>query len=370
MVKFQHALLFLLARCTQSRNIVITSDGIALATDARGSKSLITYDALDDQETAHSFGSSLPNNVNGFDDVAVDPNAIARDSTTAFAIDANSGIVCSFNLRERNNSRGVSLDLIGCTTQGVDTSPFVGIAAMGGTVVVSGGVGGASIFTYDEDTGVLSDRATIRNKNLGDIGYPDVTLVTPEIAAFSADVEEGFGVVVTSIDIDSESLTRDRVFPTEDSVEFDFIIQPSNFPLTSSVYFQNDSGKNYLYVANGGITVQDPQTNGNPTVVDVAPNGFKALNVDVNSERAVAVFGGVIQRRRRTSSAYVVLDISDPLNPEFINMEVISRRSRNGRITGVASAGQNILYVTENSASIGHVSLPTIDKSDEIVSFA
>mmetsp|Transcript_16846 Transcript_16846/g.36530 ORF Transcript_16846/g.36530 Transcript_16846/m.36530 type:complete len:371 (+) Transcript_16846:41-1153(+) len=370
MIKFHHTLLFLLVRSTQSRNIAITSDGIALATEARGSQRLITYDALDNQETAHSFGSSLPNNVNRFDDVAVDPNSRARDSTIAFAIDANSGIVCSFNLRERNNSRGVSLDHIGCTTQGVNTSPFVGIAAMGGTVVVSGGTGGASVFTYDEDSGVLSDRATIRNRSLGDIGYPDVTLVTPEIAAFSADVEQGFGVVVSSINTDSKSLTRDRVFLTEDSVEFNFIILPANFPLTSSMYFQEGSGKNYLYVANGGITVQDPQTNGRPRVVDVAPIGFKALTVDVNSERAVAVFGGVITRSRRTSSVYIVLDISDPLDPELVNTEVVSRRSRGGRITGVASAGQSILYVTENSASIGHASLQTIDKSDKIVSFA
>lgn len=358
MVKFHHALLFLLAGCTQARNIVITSDGIALATEANGSTRLISYNTLDDQETPHSFGSSLPSNVRGFDDVAVDPNAMARidpnamgrDSTIAFALDASNGIVCSFNLSELV-SEGVSLNLIGCTTQGVNTAPFVGIAAMGGTVVVSGGTGGASIFTYDEDTGVLSNSATIRNRRLGDTGYPDVTLVTPQIAAISADVPVGFGVVIAGIDIDSQSLTRDRVFPTVDSVGFRLIIQPANFPLTTSVYFQSGSGMKYLYVANGGITVQDPLTNGNPTVVDVAPNGFEALTVDVNSERAVAVLGGVIQSRG--SSAYIILDISDPLNPEFVQMEEFPLTSRDGRITGVASAGQSILYVTENSASIG-----------------
>ncbi len=74
---------------------MITSDGVALATAANGGKDLITYDANTKQETAHSFASSLPNAVGGFDDVAVDPNARAGDSTVAFAIDAGSGIVCS-----------------------------------------------------------------------------------------------------------------------------------------------------------------------------------------------------------------------------------------------------------------------------------
>lgn len=364
MSKF-HGALLLLAACAEARNIAITSDGVAVATTARAGRSLVTYDAATQTETTHNFpSSSLPRNVGGFDDVAVDPSALASDSTTVFALDANSGRVCSFDLSMND---GVSLDLIGCTTQSVRTSPFAGIAAVGGTLVVSGGTGGPSMFTYDQGTGVLSGRSTIRNANFIDIGYPDVTLVTPQVAAFSTDLARGFGVVVSSIDLDAQSISRDREFPIEDSVGFDFLVEPANFPLTTSVYSQ--SGTNYLYAANGGITVQDPLTDGEPTVVEASPNGFRALTVDVNSEQSVAVFGGVLEGRRRSRPAYVVLDISDPLNPEFLGGGTM-RRSRNGRITGVASAGQDVLWVMEDSTTIGRAQLPTRDRGEAFTSFA
>ena len=107
-----------------------------------------------------------------------------------------------------------------------------------------------------------------------------------------------------------------------------------------------------MYVANGPVTVQNPRRNGSPTVVNV-PNGFEALTVDVNSDRSIAVFGGVIQNGAR--SAYLVMDVSsNPLNPRVVTMEVVSGQGR-GRITGVASAGQDIFYVfDDDSSSIGH----------------
>ena len=88
------AITALLLGYAQARNLAITSDGIAIATAANGGRDLITYDAVRSVEQTHRF-SNLPNNIDGFDDVAVDPQALARDSTVAFAIDAESGIVCS-----------------------------------------------------------------------------------------------------------------------------------------------------------------------------------------------------------------------------------------------------------------------------------
>lgn len=347
--------------------------GIAIITAANGGNSLITYDAVRSQEKTHRF-SNLPNNFDGFDDVAVDPNALARDSTVVFAIDAESGIVCSFDLsfrfrrqnktNNRNRVSDVSLNLIGCTTQSVNTSPFVGIAAMGGTLVVSGGTGGASVFSYNTNTGVLSNRTTIRNEDLGDVGHPDVTMVTRNIAALSTDAQRGFGILVSNINMNSRSLDRTRFFRVQNTVGFDYAIRPANFPCDSSMYFRK-GGRNLLYVANGPITVQDPRRDGWPTVVKTAPDGFEALAVDVSSERSVAVFGGVIDDGE--SSAYVVLDISDPLAPSFVNMQVVGKNGRNGsgRITGVASAGRNVIYVVDGSSKIGHDRLQSLANSDE-----
>lgn len=84
---------------SRGRNIVITADGVAVATAADGGRQLVTVDVRTSQETTHRFNNNngLPRAVNGFDDVAVDPEARARDSSQAlvFAIDAESGLVCS-----------------------------------------------------------------------------------------------------------------------------------------------------------------------------------------------------------------------------------------------------------------------------------
>ena len=123
---------------------------------------------------------------------------------------------------------------------------------------MSGGTGGVSVFTYNTDTGVLQSNASIRNQDLGDIGYPDVTLVTPKLAALSTDVRNeatSFGVTMANIDLSQSTLSRRQFFPVEDTVGFNYAIGPANFPCTSSVYTQN--GESYLYVANGPLTVQE-----------------------------------------------------------------------------------------------------------------
>lgn len=127
----------------------------------------------------------------------------------------------------------------------------------------------------------------------------------------------------------------------------------ANFPCDSSVY--NDvagGGNSYLYVANGQATVQDPRGNRSPTIVRALPAGFEALTVDVNPGREVVVYGGVIDNGRR--SAYVILDITDPLDPRFVSMEVVKTNGRRGqgRITGVASAGRFIMYVFDDDTSL------------------
>ena len=218
---------------------------------------------------------------------------------------------------------------------------------------MSGGTGGVSVFTYNTDTGVLQSNASIRNQDLGlgDIGYPDVTLVTPKLAALSTDARNeatSFGVTMANIDLSQSTLSRRQFFPVEDTVGFNYAIGPANFPCTSSVYTQN--GESYLYVANGPLTVQNVDTDSTRTVSDL-PTGFEALTVSVNSRRRILVVGGVTNNG--LNSAYVVFDISDPLEPVFVYFSP-NARNDDGRITSIASAGNNIVYVKDGSSEIGH----------------
>ena len=343
---------------SQGRNIVITSDGIAIATSSQADRQLVTYDVRTSQERTHRF-TNLPSNVNAFHDVSVDPRLNSRiaPTTFVFAIDAEAGIVCSFNLCASNNRRqqrnnnirqggtvgqDVQMNLIGCTTRSVSTQPFTGIANMGGTMVVSGGTGGTSVFTYNPQNGRLSSEPFIRNQRLRDVGNPDVTMISNDRVAYCADDSRGsisFGVVTASINRQTSSITRDSFSRVQGTVGFDYSLGPANFPFESSVYRVPGEAQSYLYAANGAVTVQDTSRGSSTRDVNL-PSGFEALTIDVDSQRGVAVVGGVVDDG--ASSAYLVLDIrTRPLSPSLIRFQVIGRNANqfgrvgSRRITGI-----------------------------------
>ena len=324
------------------RNIVITSNGIAIATTLGrvtrssiiGGTSLVTFDVRTGQERTHSF--NLPSSIQGFDDVAISEGAGTRNSrnksgssTFVFTIDANSGLLCSFNLRNANN-----LSFIGCTTLSISSQPFVGIDTNNeGTLVVSGGTGGASVFSYNTNTGVLDNTPSIRNRELGDIGYPSLTFVNSNDVAFGTDADQGFAVTIATLGGSQRrrTISRDAQFRVRNTLGFDYVLQPANFPFDSAIYQgRNNNRQRWLYAANGAITVQNPNGDGvrsSRDVSNVIPNrfNFEAVTIDIDSSRSIAVVGGLINNG--SSSAYVVLDVSQPQNPTFISMNDIGRNN-------------------------------------------
>ena len=363
------------------RNIVISSNGLAIATTLGrvtrssivGGTSLVTFDVRTGIERTHSFDNVLPRGIQGFDDVAISESSATsstgrngrrrtKSSIKVFAIDANSGLLCSFNLRNVN-----SLSFIGCTTRSVASQPFVGIDTNNeGTLVVSGGTGGASVFSYNTNTGVLDNTPSIRNRELGDdIGYPSVTFVNSDEVAFGTDADRGFAVTIATIGGSRRrpTLSRDAQFRVRDTIGFDYVLQPANFPFDSAVYIPQGRNNNirWLYVANGAITVQNPNGNvrSSRDVSNVIPNrfDFEAVTISIDSSRSIAVVGGLTNGG--SSSAYVVLDVSRPQNPRFVALNDIGRNNNSsggrgsGRITSIATADGIVLYVKEGSSSIG-----------------
>ena len=331
----------------------LSTNFIAIATLANSGVGLDLFNAdLDTVETFEfpSLRSEVTNG--GFDDLAIDPV-----SNLVFALSFRSRRVCSFTLETDQSDAGkISLNPVGsCTSTTFNTNPFSGVSCYGGVLTISGGTGGVTIFTYDTRSGEIDDSPVILNQRLGDTGHPDVTMVTDEIIALSTDFNlQNFGVAVASFD--GISLTRRRQYEVSGSIGFNLpqlFQQPTNFPLVSSVYDQRDGGT-YLYVANGAITVQDPTRNDTPTVVSdssAVPRGFTALAVDINSEANVALFGGSIGQ----DEVLLLLDISNPLRPEFLGVDEIGDANDGlGRITSVATAGTNILYVRRFDEDISH----------------
>lgn len=109
------------------------------------------------------------------------------------------------------------------------------------------------------------------------------------------------------------------------------MLQPANFPFDSAIYQgRNNNRQRWLYAANGAITVQNPNGDGvrsSRDVSNVIPNrfNFEAVTIDIDSSRSIAVVGGLINNG--SSSAYVVLDVSQHQNPTFISMNDIGRNN-------------------------------------------
>ena len=110
------------------------------------------------------------------------------------------------------------------------------------------------------------------------------------------------------------------------------------------------------------MQVQDLQTES--IVALDRPDGFEAVTVAVNEARAVAVFGvvGVIP-----GSGLLVYDLrSDPMNPTIINPEG-PEFDVDGRITSVASGGDDIAYVLATAdPPTGAVDITFVDLPDSL----
>ena len=111
----------------------------------------------------------------------------------------------------------------------------------------------------------------------------------------------------------------------------------------------------------GCMQVQDLQTES--IVALDRPDGFEAVTVAVNEARAVVVFGGVAG----DSSRLLVYDLSsDPMDPTMINPEG-SEFDVDGRITSVASGGDDIAYVLATAdPPTGAVDITFVDLPDPL----
>ena len=158
----------------------------------------------------------------------------------------------------------------------VQVSPFAGVSAANGRVVVSGGTGLLSAQSYQTNGTLMGDVSTI---DLG-VGQPDVLVAQDGATAFvSTDFSglfDGQTFGITVIDIEGPNLSiLDRVGIAGAGFSPGFR-GPANFPVESA-----QSG-NTLYVASGdGVSVFDVS---NPNAVQTLaqiPLNTNPVNIDV-----------------------------------------------------------------------------------------
>ena len=340
---------------TRGENVAMTSSGTAVFT-SEGRLFVATRDGEPVQ---------APGEVDNFSDVAVDP----ANEALVFALSTDDQFVCQFEIDEAAGRlrRGT------CVGDGFSVSPFSGIAANGGTLVISGGTGGLTVYTYD--TTIDPEPAVLNLEESNVIGHPDVTLVSPTLAALSTDFSGGgarFGTQMATISGGSVSFGAD--YRVEDSLGFDLALGPANFPLVNAAF----QGR-YLYTANGAMQVQDLETGevrvldprselaeatcgGNQACENSFKEEFQAVTVAVNEARQAVVFGG-LQESGGTRVIFFGLE-KDPMSPTRF---AVLENNPLARITSIASGGDVIAYVLATAdPPTGAVDITFVDLPDPL----
>ena len=325
--------LALLLGVASAQNIHITTGGIAIATQGANGE-LIALNV----KTGAEVRRDLPTNILSFDDVSIDLD----NESLVFALSVDYATVCSFMLLDAS---GIDIDLIGCAGSKLAVTPFTGLSARGGTLLISGGTGGFSLFQYETITGMIeTDPLIVNSRDLNVIGFPDVVMVDSTLAAFSTDFrtpgDSRFGTMIASIDVEGPLVSNVREFRVVDTSGFSNTLAPANFPLVNAIYDAGDRGV-FMYTANGAMTVQEPQKNGEP--IPFGLNMSDAVTVSVDSSQRLAVFGTLSS----ASSTIVTFDIVNPLDPVLLSSVHVA-----GRITSIAAAGGSIVYVIQGGSNI------------------
>jgi len=330
--------LTILVQSIKGTNVAVSSSGIAVG--ALDSAGLATH-VLPNGPTVMQ---SLPEGLTSISDVSIDENDIVF-ALYAKTIDLASnpnlnpiGTVCSFTLAADG-----SLNVVNCLS-GFLAAPFTGVSALGGNLIVSGGVVGLTHFVYNTESGMISQTST-KNLVLDVEGLPDVVMVTPTTIAFSADFDLiDFGPLIATI---SDNVTEDRRFAINGTSGFENKIKPANFPLVIDV--TSTAEGTFLYAANGAMAVVDPTQDGTATVItDGVPSGFQAVTVAVSTTDKRAYFGGLVAG----TSFVLVYDISSPLSPSLVGMNEVD-----GRITSIGANNGMVVYMIDGGETINQFML-------------
>ena len=166
----------------------------------------------------------------------------------------------------------VDIDLIGCAGSELAVTPFTSLSARGGTLLISGGTGGFSLFQYEPITGMIEpDLLIVNSRYLNVVRFPEVVMVDSTLAAFSTDFrtpgDSRFGTMIASIDVEEPLVSNVREFQVVDTSGFSNTLAPEKFSLVNAIYDAGDRGV-FMYAANGAMTVQEPQKNGAPSLLD------------------------------------------------------------------------------------------------------
>ena len=300
---------------TSGTNNVVVSGSFAYA--AAGGVGLIVVD-LDTLQVVNAI--SPPGTSNTIDDVSIDGDLL-------FTLDASgAGAISAFSVTTPQQPTLVSGPV------GATVSPFAGISAANGRVVVSGGTGLLSVRNYDS-TGNIS--GIVSQIDLG-IGQPDVLISndgdTGYVSTDFAGSFDGSGFGISVIDISSPPTTLlDRV----GIIGAGFspgVSGPANFPIESAIQ------GNTLYVASGnGVVALDISNPNSLSTLATIPLSTNPVNIDAVGD-TLYVVGNV------PTNTLTTIDVSNLSSP-VIQTQTLPAA---GNPLGVAATASHVVVADSN----------------------
>ena len=315
----------------------ITTTSVAVAAIGKDG-GLVSQRLPDGAMLEHEF----PPGVSSFDDVSID----VENESLVFALSVSDRRVCGYSLDATQGA----LELINCVGDEIPVSPFCGLAAQGGNLIVSGGVGGVTYFRYNPSTGLLAEEPVFQARQMSGVrGFPDVIMLSSTTIAFSTDFSSDptnqgqFGTLIATIDGDEINAVRE--FRLQGG-RFDNAQKPSNFAFVNARFANNSA--TYLYTANRIMGAVDPTVEGG--TVTLVPSGnardFEAVTVTVTPAGERVFFGGEDGR-------ILEFNATNPVNLTFTR----TWRFNDGRLTSIAASNDFVAIATDGGDEIRRLSI-------------
>ena len=319
--------------CVNGANVAITNRNVAIVV-GEGLPGIITRLLPDGVENV--FELPFPPVIGPVTDVTLDIDnhqvlfalgKVMRDTDSAL----EDGL-CAFRITNKQ-----TLQLASCAID-ILVEPFSKIAAKGGNVTLSGGDGGFSVYSYNEESGTIIENLHKEIKLDNVLSHPSALMLNSTFVALATQFADfGFGgTQYGTMIVDLSGVPQEvQNFRIQNSIGLQYAISPSNFCLQSALY-TSVSGTQIMYTANGVLTVQDPNRVG--TTREISFEGFSAFIIAVNQENNILALGGVDDFGMFRINFY---NIENPVDPQKY-YEVFGL----ARLTSLATYKDFVLYST------------------------
>lgn len=319
----------------RSRNVQIAADGTIIAT------SLDRGPLLLEIPDEHTISIELPGGIVSMDDIVISHEG------WLFGLSVYTPVLCSFRMVT------ASIEAIGCVSGNFSLNTYTGMAAKGGTCVISGGAGGYTVVEYDRETGMLAPtlrclncEIEVKDNSIDDLNLVEVALLDSRFASFSAIAGEGSIDRTNHVSI-VMNLNNNQVstlHPAPNPPSTDLAATGTNYPFVSDFY-RSASGEDFMFTACGRITVQSVVTGNSTSVISPPVQDFSAVTLMVDRARHTLVVGG-----RVMNDSYIASYEIDAANPRNTAVDLVAQVD--GTILALAIRDGRLAYVTAENPGI------------------